>query len=227
MRLFLHWPRENTSSMTHRQRPKPAAVLSGLPQNARPAAETAIMKTCCLRNIPYPAKATRPVYSLPQAPLARIRATAAWRCRLFPVKCKAGLTWCPEAESNHRHADFQSAALPTELSGPAPKRTGIGRLIPFKFLLSSQESKKFTFPHELILQSLRQPIFLRERAAFLSLSLPLFLPFSLLLRLYLPGFFRRPGVLHCLRHAGNAARVSIDRRQQGAAEKRKAALRQR
>ena len=25
--------------------------------------------------------------------------------------------WCPEAESNHRHADFQSAALPTELSG--------------------------------------------------------------------------------------------------------------
>lgn len=27
--------------------------------------------------------------------------------------------WCPEAESNHRHADFQSAALPTELSGRA------------------------------------------------------------------------------------------------------------
>ena len=26
-------------------------------------------------------------------------------------------TWCPEADSNHRHADFQSAALPTELSG--------------------------------------------------------------------------------------------------------------
>ncbi len=25
--------------------------------------------------------------------------------------------WCPEADSNHRHADFQSAALPTELSG--------------------------------------------------------------------------------------------------------------
>lgn len=25
--------------------------------------------------------------------------------------------WCPEAESNHRHADFQSAALPTELPG--------------------------------------------------------------------------------------------------------------
>ena len=25
--------------------------------------------------------------------------------------------WCPEPESNQRHADFQSAALPTELSG--------------------------------------------------------------------------------------------------------------
>ncbi len=25
--------------------------------------------------------------------------------------------WCPEAESNHRHKDFQSFALPTELPG--------------------------------------------------------------------------------------------------------------
>src|SRR5690242_18112405 len=25
--------------------------------------------------------------------------------------------WCPGAELNHRHADFQSAALPTELPG--------------------------------------------------------------------------------------------------------------
>ena len=25
--------------------------------------------------------------------------------------------WCPGAESNHRHADFQSTALPTELPG--------------------------------------------------------------------------------------------------------------
>ena len=29
--------------------------------------------------------------------------------------------WCPGAESNHRHADFQSAALPTELSGPTQR----------------------------------------------------------------------------------------------------------
>ena len=25
--------------------------------------------------------------------------------------------WCPDAESNHGHRDFQSLALPTELSG--------------------------------------------------------------------------------------------------------------
>ena len=25
--------------------------------------------------------------------------------------------WCPEPESNQRHEDFQSSALPTELSG--------------------------------------------------------------------------------------------------------------
>jgi hypothetical protein len=30
-----------------------------------------------------------------------------------PICCE----WCPEADLNHRHADFQSAALPTELSG--------------------------------------------------------------------------------------------------------------
>ena len=27
------------------------------------------------------------------------------------------IKWCPEVESNHRHKDFQSFALPTELSG--------------------------------------------------------------------------------------------------------------
>ncbi len=26
-------------------------------------------------------------------------------------------SWCPESESNQRHRDFQSLALPTELSG--------------------------------------------------------------------------------------------------------------
>ena len=28
-----------------------------------------------------------------------------------------GIKWWPEVESNHRHGDFQSPALPTELSG--------------------------------------------------------------------------------------------------------------
>ena len=31
--------------------------------------------------------------------------------------CQTSVNWCPEAESNHRHGDFQSPALPTELSG--------------------------------------------------------------------------------------------------------------
>src|SRR5580658_208207 len=32
--------------------------------------------------------------------------------------------WCPGAESNHRHCDFQSHALPTELPGPMTGRIG-------------------------------------------------------------------------------------------------------
>ena len=40
--------------------------------------------------------------------------------------------WCPEADLNHRHADFQSAALPTELSGHPGRYQGYrkGRLVP-------------------------------------------------------------------------------------------------
>ena len=33
------------------------------------------------------------------------------------IKLLRTIEWCPEAESNHRHKDFQSFALPTELSG--------------------------------------------------------------------------------------------------------------
>ena len=38
--------------------------------------------------------------------------------------------WCPGAGSNHRHCDFQSHALPTELPGHCPARgPGSGRFI--------------------------------------------------------------------------------------------------
>ena len=45
-----------------------------------------------------------------------------WRfCRPLPYRLATSPSiynkWCPEAESNHRHGDFQSPALPTELSG--------------------------------------------------------------------------------------------------------------
>ncbi len=33
------------------------------------------------------------------------------------MRIEDGLKWWPEVESNHRHGDFQSPALPTELSG--------------------------------------------------------------------------------------------------------------
>ena len=31
--------------------------------------------------------------------------------------CEACVLWCPDSESNQGHEDFQSSALPTELSG--------------------------------------------------------------------------------------------------------------
>ena len=42
-----------------------------------------------------------------------------------------GLFWCPEAESNHRHGDFQSPALPTELSGHMAEKEGFEPSHPF------------------------------------------------------------------------------------------------
>ena len=36
--------------------------------------------------------------------------------------------WCPRADSNHRHSDFQSLALPTELLGHLGLRDALARL---------------------------------------------------------------------------------------------------
>ena len=38
------------------------------------------------------------------------------------IRVLIGIKWCPETELNRRHADFQSAALPTELSGHITRR---------------------------------------------------------------------------------------------------------
>ena len=51
----------------------------------------------------------------------------------FGLQNKYG--WCPEAESNHRHEDFQSSALPTELSGL------IGRVLKFTFEKSADRNE--------------------------------------------------------------------------------------
>src|SRR5271155_1602199 len=40
------------------------------------------------------------------------------------------LEWCPGAELNHRHTDFQSVALPTELPGRL-RRAGLIEEVPF------------------------------------------------------------------------------------------------
>jgi hypothetical protein len=57
--------------------------------------------------------------------VVRERASLRLECR--GQRCSAGpmkSTWCPGAESNHRHCDFQSHALPTELPGPIAGRVG-------------------------------------------------------------------------------------------------------
>ena len=43
------------------------------------------------------------------------------RCGMSGAAPRATEAWCPGAESNHRHCDFQSHALPTELPGRAPR----------------------------------------------------------------------------------------------------------
>ena len=53
------------------------------------------------------------------------------------MSIKKEIFWCPEAESNHRHGDFQSPALPTELSGHIwRRRRDLNPRIPFERIYS-------------------------------------------------------------------------------------------
>src|ERR1700744_456276 len=49
---------------------------------------------------------------------------ALWAPRGCATRSPKGEAWCPGAESNHRHCDFQSHALPTELPGHAARPQG-------------------------------------------------------------------------------------------------------
>jgi hypothetical protein len=51
----------------------------------------------------------------PVPPASKSLSRPRWKALERPVLIE--LPWCPGAESNHRHRDFQSRALPTELPG--------------------------------------------------------------------------------------------------------------
>ncbi len=71
------------------------------------------------KNHPQPAR-PRPALAPNTDPPARVPAQHSSNLLISLEK------WCPGAESNHRHADFQSAALPTELPGHG-RRSPAGR----------------------------------------------------------------------------------------------------
>jgi hypothetical protein len=54
--------------------------------------------------------------------------------------------WCPGAESNHRHEDFQSTALPTELPGPKRGIQREGRVLNPRTLHRSSNARPCVRP---------------------------------------------------------------------------------
>ena len=58
-----------------------------------------------------------------RTPVLKVAAPNEDRSRRLPHEVLKGW-WCLEPDSNQRHADFQSAALPTELSRPRVHRKG-------------------------------------------------------------------------------------------------------
>src|SRR5215510_12098186 len=50
-------------------------------------------------------------------PRTNLEASTCFRGGFGRPRTSANIKWCPGAESNHRHHDFQSCALPTELPG--------------------------------------------------------------------------------------------------------------
>jgi hypothetical protein len=60
-----------------------------------------------------------------------LRQTPAVAAKAFTPHCQScscSKKWCPRADLNHRHADFQSAALPLSYSGPEKSGNGGGFL---------------------------------------------------------------------------------------------------
>ncbi len=57
--------------------------------------------------------------------------------RIVVVSADAASMWCPGTESNRRHRDFQSRALPTELPGPARSRVYRAGSRPLSSVMSS------------------------------------------------------------------------------------------
>ena len=75
------------------------------------------------------------------------------------------LCWCPGAESNHRHADFQSAALPTEL--PRLRFQPIALRCRLSCVLNrSRIGLSTTGPEKITTTRLTGPDALKSRAAY-------------------------------------------------------------